>query len=142
MRPWNGTAGIPMMLLSEFWRAGVTAETGKLTLSGAVLEITADAGGIDLLGSLTIENQTRLTVKKRRKMHRSGRNAGNFQLSTGSGHRGRRNPGWQQPASRTPPLTITGLDEYNDEGGMHALITKDGDLIVEKQHDHGDGHWR
>ena len=39
--------------------AGVTAETGKLTLSGAVLEITAGAGGIDLLGSLTIENQTR-----------------------------------------------------------------------------------
>ncbi len=28
-------------------------------------------------------------------------------------------------------LTITGLDEYNDEGGMHALITEDGDLIVE-----------
>ncbi len=28
-------------------------------------------------------------------------------------------------------LTINGLDEYNDEGGMHPLITKDGDLIVE-----------
>lgn len=58
---WDGgdSDDAPMGILA----AGVTAETGKLTLSGAVLEITADAGGIDLLGSLTIENQTRLTVK-------------------------------------------------------------------------------
>lgn len=114
--------------------AGVTAETGKLTLSGAVLEITADAGGIDLLvGSLTIENQTRLTVK-------SGgicvcvEDAGtleisNSQLDLDTADDAIRVGGTARIENST--LTINGLDEYNDEGGMHALITEDGDLIVE-----------
>lgn len=114
--------------------AGVTAETGKLTLSGAVLEITADAGGIDLpVGSLTIENQTRLTVK-------SGgicvcvEDAGtleisNSQLDLDTADDAIRVGGTARIENST--LTINGLDEYNDEGGMHALITEDGDLIVE-----------
>lgn len=114
--------------------AGVTAETGKLTLSGAVLEITAGAGGIDLLaGSLTIENQTRLTVK-------SGGvcvcvdDAGtleisNSQLNLDTVDDAIRVGGTARIENST--LTINGLDEYNDEGGMHALITEDGDLIVE-----------
>lgn len=129
---WDGgdSDDAPMGILA----AGVTAETGKLTLSGAVLEITADAGGIDLLaGSLTIENQTRLTVK-------SGgicvcvEDAGtleisNSQLDLDTADDAIRVGGTARIENST--LTITGLDEYNDEGGMHALITKDGDLIVE-----------
>lgn len=114
--------------------AGVTAETGKLTLSGAVLEITADAGGIDLLvGSLTIENQTRLTVK-------SGGicvcvdEAGTLEISNSQLDLDTADDAiWVGGTARieNSTLTINGLDEYNDEGGMHALITKDGDLIVE-----------
>lgn len=114
--------------------AGVTAETGKLTLSGAVLEITADAGGIDLLvGSLTIENQTRLTVK-------SGGicvcvdEAGTLEISNSQLDLDTADDAiWVDGIVRieNSTLTINGLDEYNDEGGMHALITKDGDLIVE-----------
>ena len=114
--------------------AGVTAETGKLTLSGAVLEITADAGGIDLLaGSLTIENQTRLTVK-------SGgicvcvEDAGTLEISNSQLDLDTADDAIQVGSTariENSTLTITGLDEYNDEGGMHALITKDGDLIVE-----------
>lgn len=129
---WDGgdSDDAPMGILA----AGVTAETGKLTLSGAVLEITADAGGIDLLaGSLTIENQTRLTVK-------SGgicvcvEDAGtleisNSQLDLDTADDAIRVGGTARIENST--LTINGLDEYNDEGGMHALITKDGDLIVE-----------
>lgn len=129
---WDGgdSDDAPMGILA----AGVTAETGKLTLSGAVLEITADAGGIDLLaGSLTIENQTRLTVK-------SGgicvcvEDAGtleisNSQLDLDTADDAIRVGGTARIENST--LTINGLDEYNDEGGMHALITEDGDLIVE-----------
>lgn len=129
---WDGgdSDDAPMGILA----AGVTAETGKLTLSGAVLEITAGAGGIDLLaGSLTIENQTRLTVK-------SGGvcvcvdDAGtleisNSQLNLDTVDDAIRVGGTARIENST--LTINGLDEYNDEGGMHALITEDGDLIVE-----------
>lgn len=114
--------------------AGVTAETGKLTLSGAVLEITAGAGGIDLLvGSLTIENQTRLTVK-------SGgicvcvEDAGTLEISNSQLDLDTADDAIRVGSTariENSTLTITGLDEYNDEGGMHALITKDGDLIVE-----------
>ena len=113
--------------------AGVTAETGKLTLSGAVLEITAGAGGIDLLvGSLTIENQTRLTVK-------SGGicvcvdEAGTLEISNSQLDLDTADDAiWVDGIVRieNSTLTITGLDEYNDEGGGHALFTKDGDLIV------------
>lgn len=114
--------------------AGVTAETGKLTLSGAVLEITAGAGGIDLLvGSLTIENQTRLTVK-------SGGicvcvdEAGTLEISNSQLDLDTVDDAIRVGSTariENSTLTITGLDEYNDEGGMHALITEDGDLIVE-----------
>ena len=112
--------------------AGVTAETGKLTLSGAVLEITADAGGIDLpVGSLTIENQTNLTVK-------SGgiciEAAGTLEISNSQLDLDTADDAIRVGSTariENSTLTITGLDEYNDEGGMHALITKDGDLIVE-----------
>lgn len=111
--------------------AGVTAETGKLTLSGAVLEITADAGGIDLLGSLTIENQTRLTVKSGGRCIEAGGTLeiSNSQLDLDTADDAIRVGSTARIENST--LTITGLDEYNDEGGMHALITKDGDLIVE-----------
>lgn len=112
--------------------AGVTAETGKLTLSGAVLEITADAGGIDLLvGSLTIENQTRLTVKSGGKCIEAGGTLeiSNAQLDLDTADDAIRVGSTARIENST--LTITGLDEYNDEGGMHALITEDGDLIVE-----------
>ena len=113
---------------------GVTAETGKLTLSGAVLEITAGAGGIDLpVGSLTIENQTRLTVK-------SGgicvcvEDVGTLEISNSQLDLDTVDDAIRVGSTariENSTLTITGLDEYNDEGGMHALITKDGDLIVE-----------
>ena len=112
--------------------AGVTAETGKLTLSGAVLEITADAGGIDLLvGSLTIENQTRLTVKSGGKCIEAGGTLeiSNSQLDLDTVDDAIRVGSTARIENST--LTITGLDEYNDEGGMQALITEDGDLIVE-----------
>lgn len=112
--------------------AGVTAETGKLTLSGAVLEITAGAGGIDLLvGSLTIENQTRLTVKSGGKCIEAGGTLeiSNSQLDLDTVDDAIRVGSTARIENST--LTITGLDEYNDEGGMHALITEDGDLIVE-----------
>ena len=111
--------------------AGVTAETGKLTLSGAVLEITADAGGIDLLGSLTIENQTRLTVKSGGRCIEAGGTLeiSNSQLDLDTADDAIRVGSTARIENST--LTITGLDEYNDEGGMHALITEDGDLIVE-----------
>lgn len=112
--------------------AGVTAETGKLTLSGAVLEITAGAGGIDLLvGSLTIENQTRLTVKSGGKCIEAGGTLeiSNSQLDLDTADDAIRVGSTARIENST--LTITGLDEYNDEGGMHALITEDGDLIVE-----------
>lgn len=112
--------------------AGVTAETGKLTLSGAVLEITAGAGGIDLLvGSLTIENQTRLTVKSGGKCIEAGGTLeiSNSQLDLDTVDDAIRVGGTARIENST--LTINGLDEYNDEGGMHALITEDGDLIVE-----------
>ena len=112
--------------------AGVTAETGKLTLSGAVLEITAGAGGIDLLvGSLTIENQTRLTVKSGGRCIEAGGTLeiSNSQLDLDTVDDAIRVGSTARIENST--LTITGLDEYNDEGGMHALITKDGDLIVE-----------
>lgn len=112
--------------------AGVTAETGKLTLSGAVLEITAGAGGIDLLvGSLTIENQTRLTVKSGGKCIEAGGTLeiSNAQLDLDTADDAIRVGSTARIENST--LTITGLDEYNDEGGMHALITEDGDLIVE-----------
>ena len=112
--------------------AGVTAETGKLTLSGAVLEITAGAGGIDLLvGSLTIENQTRLTVKSGGKCIEAGGTLeiSNAQLELDTVDDAIRVGSTARIENST--LTITGLDEYNDEGGMHALITEDGDLVVE-----------
>lgn len=112
--------------------AGVTAETGKLTLSGAVLEITAGAGGIDLLvGSLTIENQTSLTVKSGGRCIEAGGTLeiSNSQLDLDTVDDAIRVGSTARIENST--LTITGLDEYNDEGGMHALITKDGDLIVE-----------
>ena len=126
--------------------AGVTAETGKLTLSGAVLEITAGAGGIDLLvGSLTIENQTRLTVK-------SGGicvcvdEAGTLEISNSQLDLDTVDDAiWVDGIVRieNSTLTITGLDECNDEGGGHALFTKDGDLIVKNSTitamDTGDG---
>lgn len=111
--------------------AGVTAETGKLTLSGAVLEITADAGGIDLLGSLTIENQTSLTVKSGGRCIEAG---GTLEISNSQLDLDTADDAIQVGSTariENSTLTITGLDEYNDEGGMHALITKDGDLIVE-----------
>lgn len=127
---WDGgdSDDAPMGILA----AGVTAETGKLTLSGAVLEITADAGGIDLLaGSLTIENQTRLTVKSGGKCIEAGGTLeiSNSQLDLDTVDDAIRVGSTARIENST--LTITGLDEYNDEGGMHALITKDGDLIVE-----------
>ena len=112
--------------------AGVTAETGKLTLSGAVLEITAGAGGIDLLvGSLTIENQTSLTVKSGGKCIEAGGTLeiSNSQLDLDTVDDAIRVGSTARIENST--LTITGLDEYNDEGGMYALITEDGDLIVE-----------
>lgn len=112
--------------------AGVTAETGKLTLSGAVLEITAGAGGIDLpVGSLTIENQTSLTVKSGGRCIEAGGTLeiSNSQLNLDTVDDAIRVDGTARIENST--LTITGLDEYNDEGGMHALITEDGDLIVE-----------
>lgn len=126
---WDGgdSDDAPMGILA----AGVTAETGKLTLSGAVLEITADAGGIDLLGSLTIENQTRLTVKSGGRCIEAGGTLeiSNSQLDLDTADDAIRVGSTARIENST--LTITGLDEYNDEGGMHALITKDGDLIVE-----------
>lgn len=126
---WDGgdSDDAPMGILA----AGVTAETGKLTLSGAVLEITAGAGGIDLLGSLTIENQTRLTVKSGGKCIEAGGTLeiSNSQLDLDTVDDAIRVGGTARIENST--LTITGLDEYNDEGGMHALITEDGDLIVE-----------
>lgn len=112
--------------------AGVTAETGKLTLSGVVLEITAGAGGIDLpVGSLTIENQTRLTVKSGGRCIEAGGalEISNSQLNLDTVDDAIRVGGTARIENST--LTINGLDEYNDEGGMHALITEDGDLIVE-----------
>lgn len=111
--------------------AGVTAETGKLTLSGAVLEITAGAGGIDLLGSLTIENQTSLTVKSGGRCIEAGGTLeiSNAQLELDTADDAIRVGSTARIENST--LTITGLDEYNDEGGMRALITEDGDLIVE-----------
>ena len=112
--------------------AGVTAETGKLTLSGAVLEITAGAGGIDLpVGSLTIENQTRLTVKSGGRGIEAGGTLeiSNAQLDLDTVDDAIRVGSTARIENST--LTITGLDEYNDEGGMQALITEDGDLIVE-----------
>ena len=112
--------------------AGVTAETGKLTLSGAVLEITADAGGIDLpVGSLTIENQTSLTVKSGGRCIEAGGalEISNAQLELDTADDAIRVGSTARIENST--LTITGLDEYNDEGGMRALITEDGDLIVE-----------
>lgn len=126
---WDGgdSEDAPIGILA----AGVTAETGKLTLSGAVLEITADAGGIDLLGSLTIENQTRLTVKSGGRCIEAGGalEISNAQLDLDTADDAIRVGSTARIENST--LTITGLDEYNDEGGMHALITKDGDLIVE-----------
>ena len=111
--------------------AGVTAETGKLTLSGVVLEITAGAGGIDLpVGSLTIENQTNLTVKSGGICIEAGTlEISNSQLNLDTVDDAIRVGGTARIENST--LTINGLDEYNDEGGMHALITEDGDLIVE-----------
>lgn len=112
--------------------AGVTAETGKLTLSGAVLEITADAGGIDLpVGSLTIENQTSLTVKSGGRCIEAGGTLeiSNAQLELDAVDDAIRVGSTARIENST--LTITGLDEYNDEGGMQALITEDGDLVVE-----------
>ena len=127
---WDGgdSDDAPMGILA----AGVTAETGKLTLSGAVLEITAGAGGIDLpVGSLTIENQTRLTVKSGGRCIEAGGTLeiSNSQLDLDTADDAIRVGGTARIENST--LTITGLDEYNDEGGMQALITEDGDLIVE-----------
>lgn len=127
---WNGgdSDDAPMGILA----AGVTAETGKLTLSGAVLEITAGAGGIDLpVGSLTIENQTRLTVKSGGRCIEAGGTLeiSNTQLDLDTADDAIRVGSTARIENST--LTITGLDEYNDEGGMHTLITEDGDLIVE-----------
>lgn len=126
---WDGgdSDDAPMGILA----AGVTAETGKLTLSGAVLEITAGAGGIDLLGSLTIENQTRLTVKSGGRCIEAG---GALEISNAQLELDTVDDAIQVGSTariENSTLTITGLDEYNDEGGMHALITEDGDLIVE-----------
>lgn len=127
---WDGgdSDDAPMGILA----AGVTAETGKLTLSGAVLEITAGAGGIDLLvGSLTIENQTRLTVKSGGKCIEAG---GTLEISNSQLELDTADDAIRVGSTariENSALTITGLDEYNDEGGMHALITEDGDLIVE-----------
>lgn len=127
---WDGgdSEDAPMGILAD----GVTAETGKLTLSGAVLEITAGAGGIDLLaGALTIENQTRLTVKSGGKCIEAGGTLeiSNSQLDLDTADDAIRVDGIVRIENST--LTINGLDEYNDEGGMQALITEDGDLIVE-----------
>ena len=126
---WDGgdSDDAPMGILA----AGVTAETGKLTLSGAVLEITADAGGIDLLGSLTIENQTSLTVKSGGRCIEAGGTLeiSNAQLDLDTVDDAIKVGSTARIENST--LTITGLDEYNDEGGMRALITEDGDLIVE-----------
>ena len=127
---WDGgdSDDAPMGILA----AGVTAETGKLTLSGAVLEITADAGGIDLpVGSLTIENQTSLTVKSGGRCIEAGGalEISNAQLELDTADDAIRVGSTARIENST--LTITGLDEYNDEGGMRALITEDGDLIVE-----------
>lgn len=127
---WNGgdSDDAPIGILA----AGVTAETGKLTLSGAVLEITAGAGGIDLpVGSLTIENQTRLTVKSGGRCIEAGGTLeiSNAQLDLDTADDAIRVGSTARIENST--LTITGLDEYNDEGGMQALITEDGDLIVE-----------
>lgn len=127
---WDGgdSDDVPMGILA----AGVTAETGKLTLSGAVLEITADAGGIDLpVGSLTIENQTSLTVKSGGRCIEAGGTLeiSNAQLDLDTADDAIRVGSTARIENST--LTINGLDEYNDEGGMHALITEDGDLIVE-----------
>lgn len=126
---WDGgdSDDVPMGILA----AGVTAETGKLTLSGAVLEITADAGGIDLLGSLTIENQTSLTVKSGGRCIEAGGTLeiSNAQLDLDTVDDAIKVGSTARIENST--LTITGLDEYNDEGGMRALITEDGDLIVE-----------
>lgn len=126
---WDGgdSDDVPMGILA----AGVTAETGKLTLSGAVLEITADAGGIDLpVGSLTIENQTSLTVKSGGRCIEAGGTLeiSNAQLDLDTADDAIRVGSTARIENST--LTINGLDEYNDEGGMHALITEDGDLIV------------
>lgn len=126
---WDGgdSDDAPMGILA----AGVTAETGKLTLSGAVLEITAGAGGIDLLGSLTIENQTRLTVKSGGRCIEAG---GTLEISNSQLDLDTVDDAIRVGSTariENSALTITGLDEYNDEGGMHALITEDGDLIVE-----------
>lgn len=112
---WDGgdSDDAPMGILA----AGVTAETGKLTLSGAVLEITADAGGIDLLGSLTIENQTRLTVKSGGRCIEAGGTLeiSNSQLDLDTADDAIRVGSTARIENST--LTITGLDEYNDEGG-------------------------
>lgn len=126
---WDGgdSDDVPMGILA----AGVTAETGKLTLSGAVLEITADAGGIDLLGSLTIENQTSLTVKSGGRCIEAG---GTLEISNAQLDLDTVDDAIKVGSTASienSTLTITGLDEYNDEGGMRALITEDGDLIVE-----------
>ena len=127
---WNGgdSDDAPMGILAD----GVTAETGKLTLSGAVLEITAGAGGIDLLaGSLTIENQTRLTVKSGGRCIEAG---GTLEISNAQLDLDTADDAiWVGGTARieNSTLTITGLDECNDEGGVNALITEDGDLIVE-----------
>lgn len=127
---WDGedSDDAPMGILAD----GVTAETGKLTLSGAVLEITAGVGGIDLLaGSLTIENQTRLTVKSGGRCIEAGGTLeiSNAQLDLDTADDAIRVGGTARIENST--LTITGLDECNDEGGVQALITEDGDLIVE-----------
>lgn len=127
---WDGgdSDDAPMGILA----AGVTAETGKLTLSGAMLEITAGAGGIDLpVGSLTIENQTSLTVKSGGRCIEAGGTLeiSNAQLDLDTVDDAIRVGSTARIENST--LTITGLDEYNDEGGMHALITEDGDLVVE-----------
>lgn len=127
---WDGgdSDDAPMGILA----AGVTAETGKLTLSGAVLEITAGAGGIDLpVGSLTIENQTNLTVKSGGICIEAGGTLeiSNSQLDLDTADDAIRVGSTARIENST--LTITGLDECNDEGGMHALITEDGDLTVE-----------
>ena len=128
---WDGgdSDDAPIGILAD----GVTAETGKLTLSGAVLEITAGAGGIDLLaGSLTIENQTRLTIKSGGicvYVEDGTLEISNSQLDLDTVDDAIRVGGTVRIENST--LTINGLDEYNDEGGMQALITEDGDLIVE-----------
>lgn len=122
--------------------AGVTAETGKLTLSGAVLEITAGAGGIDLLvGSLTIENQTRLTVKSEGRCIEAGGTLeiSNAQLDldtvttqSGSAHSPHRefHPYDHRPGRVQRRGRYAGVD--------HGRRRSD----CGKQHDHGDGFWR